>query len=111
MNLSLVDIGIVFFTNFLMVFLLGIQSKNVMNSLHLAASVTTVLILSAQTVFIQYVKDITAPIFFISAIGCIAGINCSILFYDKIMKKQKTTLSIDERFDQLNKSNKNNGSY
>lgn len=87
MNLPLSDILIVFVTNFLMVFLLGIQSKNVNNSLYLASSVTTVLILSSQTIFIQYVKNITVPIFVISAFGCVAGINCSILFYDKFFKK------------------------
>ena len=87
--MSLFNIFILFWINFFGVFLLGIQSRNVVAGLHLASSVTTVFILGSQTLFIQYATKLTPLMFFISAIGCIAGINCSILFSQRFLTKKK----------------------
>lgn len=85
---SLFDVLCMFWGNFFLVFLLGIQSKNVNQSRYVAAMVTSAGISVAQAVFIKYVATGSLVNFSICALGGAIGIASAIFFHDHIMKRR-----------------------
>lgn len=78
-----------FVSNFFVVFLLGMQSKNVQQSRYVAAIATSFGISVAQAMFVQYVAagDITA--FLVCAAGGCVGIAAAIWTHDRLLTKRK----------------------
>lgn len=79
---------LMFCSSFFTVFLLGIQSKNIINSRYLAAVVTSFGISVAQFAFIKFVASGSYTAFFICAFGACAGVSASIWFYDHVLKRK-----------------------
>lgn len=82
------DYFIMFFSSFFSVFLLGLQSKNVMHSRYTAAIITSFGISVAQFTFIKFVAVGSSTTFLICALGGCAGISFSIWVYDNILKSK-----------------------
>ena len=85
--MSLADGLILFGSSFAVVFLLGIQSKNVMHSRYVAAMLTSLGISAANFLFVKYASVGGFSEFAIAATGGMFGIASSILLYDKVFKK------------------------
>lgn len=90
--MTYIDYAIAFSCNFAVVFLLGLQSKNVNNGRYVAAIITSFWLSVSQTVFVKYMSAGGFDIFLAAAIGGCMGIATSIWFYDKYMKKKSTSL-------------------
>jgi hypothetical protein len=75
--------------SFLTVFLMGLQSKNVMHSQYVAAFVTSVGIGVCNTIFIRFAVGDGMVMFFIFGIlPASFGICCSIWVHDKWMRRR-----------------------
>lgn len=74
--------------SFSTVFLMGLQSKNVMHSQYVAAFVTSVGIGVTNTIFIRFaVGDDMGMFFLFGVLPASFGICCSIWVHDKWMKR------------------------
>lgn len=75
-----------FLSNMFSVFLLGIQSKNVMYSRYIAAVVTSFGISIGNFLFAKFAANGGMMEFFVCAAGGCAGIASSIFFHDRFMR-------------------------
>lgn len=89
MSHSLLDYSVMFWGNFVLVFLLGLQSKNVMHARYVAAVVTSFGISVSQFIFVKYAATGSYDVFAVCAAGGCAGIAASIWFYKHIMERKK----------------------
>lgn len=78
-----------FFSNFFVVFLLGLQSKNVNQGKYFAAVTTSFGISVSQFIFVKYVAHGSYLTFAICATGGCFGIAFSIWFYKHFIEKEK----------------------
>lgn len=109
MSYSLIDILTMFWSNFGVVFLLGLQSKNVMHSRYVAAVVTSFGISIAQFIFVKYAATGNLTVFFVCAAGGCAGIAASILFHDKVIARKYARGGIINTGPQLRFGEKTEG--
>lgn len=86
--MSLADALALFASSFFVVFLLGVQSKNVMNSRYVAAMVTSFGISVSNFLFVKYASAGGLTEFSVAATGGMLGIASSILFYDRILRRK-----------------------
>jgi hypothetical protein len=77
-----------FVSNFFVVFLLGLQSKNVQHSRYVAAIATSFGISVAQAMFVHYVVAGNIWLFLTVAAGGCAGIACAIWLHDNVLNKK-----------------------
>lgn len=89
MTYELSDYFGMFWSNFSVVFLLGLQSKNVNQSRYMAAVVTSFGISVGQFLFVKYASSGSLFAFGICAAGGCAGIAFSIWFYANFMEKRR----------------------
>lgn len=87
MNHSLFDYGLMWAASFALVFLLGIQSKNVQRSRYLLAITTSFGISVGNFTFIKYAAAGTLDAFFVCAAGGCMGIAFSIWFADNVLHR------------------------
>jgi len=91
------DFVILFFASFLLVGLLGLQSKNVQGSKYLAAAMTSIAITVANFFFIRLVvNDAGYTTLVVAGLGGALGIVSAIYLYDRANKKKVVTGNIDE---------------
>lgn len=97
---SWIDYGAMFVSSFVVVFLLGLQSKNVNRSRYVAAAITSVGISVAQFVFVKYAANGHWLVMFVSAFGGALGIVTSIYVHDHHIEKfiRKKTQSKTETY-------------
>ena len=86
--MNLADGLILFGSSFAVVFLLGIQSKNVMHSRYVAAMLTSLGISAANFLFVKYASVGGSIEFFTAAVGGMLGIASSIYLYDKFTRRK-----------------------
>lgn len=89
---------LMFLSNMFSVFLLGIQSKNVMYSRYVAAVVTSFGISVGNFLFAKFAANGGLIEFFVCAAGGCSGIASSILFHDKFMRPKNIVVkqSVEE---------------
>ena len=87
--MSALDYLAMFFASMAVVFLLGLQSKNVNQSRYLSAIVTSFGISVANFTFVKYASHGGALSFWVSAAGGCIGIALSIWFYDKVLHTRR----------------------
>lgn len=88
MSFGLFDYLLMFATNFAAVFLLGVQSRNVMAGRYTAAIITSIGISFANFAFVKYAAVGDALTFTVCALGGATGIASSIWFYENVMLKR-----------------------
>lgn len=81
------DYVLMFLVNFVAVFLLGLQSRNVNAGHYSAAVVTSFFISVSNFMFVKYAAHGDIVTFFVCAAGGCCGIAFSIWFYQKIFHK------------------------
>jgi hypothetical protein len=87
-DLSLADAAIVFLGNFFVVFLLGLQSRNVQAGRYLAAVLVSAGINISNFIFVKYAAAGAADVLFISTLGGCSGIACAIWFYQSVIERK-----------------------
>ena len=85
---SPLDYVAMFVSSFVVVFLLGLQSKNVNKSRYVAAAITSVGISIAQFAFVKYAANGNWLVLIISALGGAMGIAFSIYVHDHHIEKK-----------------------
>jgi hypothetical protein len=88
MTHTVADYFVMFASNFSVIFLLGLQSKNVNASRYIAAITTSFGISVSQFIFIKYVVAGSYDVFAVCAIGGCSGIAFSIWFYKNFMERK-----------------------
>lgn len=88
-ELSLVDAAIIFAGAFTVVFLLGLQSRNVVAGRYLAAVMTSTGISLSQFIFVKYAASGSLAVLGISTLGGCLGIAGAIWFYGNVMERRK----------------------
>jgi uncharacterized oligopeptide transporter (OPT) family protein len=89
MTPGVADYLAMFLSNFFVVFLLGLQSKNVHQSRYVAAMVTSFGISIANFVFVKYAATGSYGVFFACAAGGSLGIAFSIWFYKHVIERKR----------------------
>lgn len=79
---SLGDYAAMYVSSFVVVFLLGLQSKNVNRSRYVAAALTSIGISLSQFVFVKYAANGSYFVLFVMALGGAMGIVTSIYVHD-----------------------------
>jgi hypothetical protein len=87
--MTAIDYATMFLSNFFVVFLLGLQSKNVQMNRYVAAVVTSIGISVGQFMFVKYAVQGSYDVFAVSALGGALGIATSIWFYKRVMEKKR----------------------
>lgn len=87
LDYTLLDYTLMWAASFALVFLLGLQSKNVQRSRYLAAVVTSFGISVGNFTFIKYAAVGTLDAFWVCAVGGCMGIAFSIWFSDNVLHK------------------------
>ena len=87
--MTIADYFAMFFASFFVVFLLGLQSKNVNQSRYTAAIVTSFGISVSNFTFVKYASTGGHASFWVCAIGGCLGIAFSIWFYDNILHTRR----------------------
>lgn len=82
------DYIVMFWSNFAVVFLLGLQSKNVNAGRYVASVATSVGISVSQFIFVKYAASGSYLAFVACAAGGGAGIAFSIWFYQRFMERK-----------------------
>jgi hypothetical protein len=90
-NHSLFEYLIMWAASFALVFLLGIQSKNVQRSRYLAAVITSFGISVGNFTFVKYASAGTLDAFWACALGGCMGIAVSIWVSDHVLHKRHLT--------------------
>lgn len=90
MNWTFFDYVTMFFSSFMLVFLLGFQSKNVQNSRYFLAVLTSFGISLANFLFVKFAADGQLVPFIICATGGCIGIACSIWVGDRFHRARQT---------------------
>jgi len=88
MTHTLADYGLMYVASFAMVFLLGLQSKNVIAGRYIAAIITSIGISTANFTFVKYAAAGTWQAFVVCAAGGAAGIAGSIWFYEHVLSRR-----------------------
>lgn len=88
MNHSLIDYAAMWSATFALVFLLGIQSRNVQRSHYFAAILTSLGISIGNFTFIKFAAAGTFDAFAVCAVGGCMGIAFSIWFSDNVLHKR-----------------------
>ena len=86
--LSLCDALILFLGSFMVVFLLGIQSKNVIAGRYIAAILTSAGISVSQFIFVKYAASGSLIALSISTLGGCCGIGTSIYVYKHFIERK-----------------------
>ena len=79
---------LMFVGSFVLVFLLGIQSRNVVAGRYLAAVATSFGISVSQFIFVKFAAAGSYDVFFVNAAGGCLGIAGSIFFYKHIFVRK-----------------------
>ena len=87
--MSYSDYVAMFFASFVLVFLLGLQSKNVMYGRYVAAIATSFGISACNFLFVKYAASGSYFAFIATAVGAMGGIASSIWFYQNVMERGK----------------------
>lgn len=87
LELGLADAAIIFLGAFTVVFLLGLQSRNVVAGRYLAAVMTSAGISLSQFIFVKYAAGGSVAVLLISTLGGCLGIATAIWFYKHIMER------------------------
>jgi hypothetical protein len=82
------DAAIVFLGNFTVVFLLGIQSRNVQAGRYLAAVLTSAGINVSNFIFVKYAANGALSVLGVSTLGGCAGIATAIWFYQHVIERK-----------------------
>jgi hypothetical protein len=82
------DALIIFLGNFTVVFLLGIQSRNVQAGRYLAAVLTSAGINVSNFIFVKYAANGALSVLGVSTIGGCAGIATAIWFYQHVIERK-----------------------
>jgi hypothetical protein len=90
-----------FVSNFFVVFLLGMQSKNVQQSRYVAAIMTSFGISVAQAMFVHYVSTGNLFNFMVCAVGGCFGIAAAIWTHDNLMRKENKEVVVKIGADTL----------
>lgn len=88
-ELSMADAAIIFAGAFTVVFLLGLQSRNVVAGRYLAAVMTSAGISLSQFIFVKYAASGSLTVLGISTLGGCLGIASAIWFYGNVMERRK----------------------
>lgn len=88
MTFGLFDYLSMFAASFFVVFLLGVQSKNVQQSRMFAAVVTSFGISVSQFLFVKYAATGSISAFFVMAVAGCMGIATAIWFHDTHLQKK-----------------------
>jgi len=87
-DLSLADFALIFLGNFTIVFLLGIQSRNVQAGRYTAAILTSAGINVSNFIFVKYAANGALAVLGVSTLGGCMGIATAIWFYKHIMERK-----------------------
>jgi len=88
MTHSLIEYLLMFAGSFVLVFLLGIQSRNVVAGRYMAAIMTSFGISLSNFIFVKYAATGSYDVFFVNAAGGCLGIAGSIWFYKHILERR-----------------------
>lgn len=88
MTHTFIDYLLMFVGSFVLVFLLGIQSRNVVAGRYLAAVMTSFGISVSNFIFVKYAATGSYDVFFVNAAGGCLGIAGSIWFYKHILERR-----------------------
>lgn len=86
--MSCSDAAIVFLGAYTVVFLLGLQSRNVVAGRYVAAMLTSAGISLSQFIFVKYAAGGSLAVLGISTLGGCLGIASAIWFYKHIMERK-----------------------
>jgi len=86
--MSIADFLLVFLGNFTVVFLLGIQSRNVQHGRYLAAVLTSAGINISNFIFVKYASNGALAVLGVSTLGGCMGIATAIWFYKHIIERK-----------------------
>lgn len=86
--MDLLDAATVFLGNFTVVFLLGIQSRNVQAGRYLAAVLTSAGINVSNFIFVKYAANGALGVLGVSTLGGCAGIATAIWFYQHVIERK-----------------------
>lgn len=89
MTHAFLDYLLMFTGSFVLVFLLGIQSRNVVAGRYLAAVATSFGISVSNFIFVKFAATGSYDVFFVNAAGGCLGIAGSIWFYKHILERRK----------------------
>lgn len=84
---DMADVVTMFIGSFVVVFLLGLQSRNVNMGRYLAAIITSAGISMSQFIFVKYAASGNFWVLLISTVGGCSGIASSIWFWKNIMER------------------------
>ena len=87
-NFSALDVGLLWLGSFTVVFLLGLQSKNVVMGRYLAAVITSFGINISQFIFVKYAAGGSLTALAVSTLGGCMGIASSIWFSHNVLHKE-----------------------
>lgn len=88
MTHTIAEYLLMFVGSFILVFLLGIQSRNVVAGRYLAAMMISFGISVSNFIFVKYAATGSLDVFFVNAAGGCLGIAGSIFFYKNIMERK-----------------------
>lgn len=88
-ELSALDAAIVFLGGFVVVFLLGLQSRNVVAGRYAAAMLTSAGISLSQFIFVRYAAGGSLAVLAFSTLGGCLGIGSAIWFYKHIIERKR----------------------
>lgn len=86
-DLSLAETAIIFLGNFCVVFLLGLQSRNVQAGRYLAAVLVSAGINVSNFIFVKYAANGALEVLGVSTLGGCMGIASAIWFYQNVMER------------------------
>lgn len=87
-DFSFADVGLLFAGSYVVVFLLGLQSKNVVMGRYVAAVLTSCGINISQFIFVKYAAGGSALALVVSTLGSCMGIASSIWFSKNVLHKE-----------------------
>lgn len=79
----------IFLGNFCVVFLLGIQSRNVQAGRYAAAVLTSAGINVSNFIFVKYAANGALGVLGVSTLGGCMGIACAIWFYQNVIERKR----------------------
>jgi len=88
-DMSLTDAAIIFLGAYTVVFLLGLQSRNVVAGRYVAAMLTSAGISLSQFIFVKYAASGSLAVLTISTMGGCLGIASAIWFYKNVMDRKR----------------------
>lgn len=89
--MTLCDAAIIFFGAYTVVFLLGLQSRNVVAGRYFAAMLTSAGISLSQFIFVKYAASGSYLVLAISTLGGCLGIASAIWFYRNVMERLRAS--------------------